>query len=81
MLINSIKFRENIIKYPVCLKNDLLIQQKCSAEIDFLSYQRNHSLNIFLTENVSNNLVSQQKKFAMVIQREIEQIYGDFTGI
>ena len=45
-----------------------------SAEIDCLSFQQNHSLNIFLTSNVSNILVFLQKYFVMVIQQTLKKI-------
>ena len=49
----------------MCQKNFLLSQQKYSVEIDCLSFQQNHSLNIFLNGNVSNILVLQHKYFVI----------------
>ena len=62
-------------------KNYTRIQQKYFVETDCLSFQQNHSLNTFLTGNVSNILVIQQKYFVTVIQQEIKQIYGDLTEV
>ena len=65
----------------MCSKKYLLVQDKYSFEIDCLSFQQNHSLNIPLISNVSNILMFQQKYYVMAIQQEIKQIYGDLTGV
>ena len=59
----------------------MLIQQKYSVKIDWLSFQENHSLNIFLIDNVSNILRFHQKKLVMVIQQEIKQTLADLTRV
>ena len=48
----------------MCLENHLLIKQIYSVNIDWLSFQQHHSLNIFLTDNVDNITVIQQKYFS-----------------
>ena len=71
------------MKFPAenVLKNNLLIQEKYSVEINCLSFQRNHSLNTFLTNNESNILVFQEKHVIMVIHQEIKHTYGDLTWV
>ena len=51
----------------MCPKNDLQIQ-KNSVETDFLSFQLNHSLNTFLTEDVSNNLGSNKPSDLLILE-------------
>ena len=65
----------------MCTKNYQLIQQKYSVEIYCLLFQQNNLLNVFLTGNISNVPVFQQKYFVMEIQQEIKQIYADLTGV
>ena len=86
MLKKSIRLTGNL-KFAVenVSKNCLLIQQKYSVVINCLSFQLNHSLNIFLADNASYVLVLQQKHFDMVILQNIKETYGDnfykFTGV
>ena len=65
----------------MCSKNYQMIRQKYSAVIDCLSFQQNNSLNILLTDNVSNFLVFQQKYFATVIEQEIKESYVDLAVV
>ena len=55
----------------MCAINCLFIAQKYSVEINYQSFQLNHSLNIFLTDNFSNILVF----CVMVFHQIIKEVY------